>query len=227
MIVEVSSILQQAVSRLNLPEETKSKIITYVTDPPPTGRNKTINDMLAAREISAGLSEEDQLTKAIRIAIYAAVYDPGRFITYRNFVQWVNKEKNLKEDSPSIALFRKKMRKLSDSIASLDLRCVGLTLQRATSDTTTVNGFRLTVSGDDYVSNVVTKTHKRVGRGLSLMARDLAEDRIRTEDVKDPVLKTFVKRDKDRLEEMRQDNVLIHFSAPIVHLLGPGRTQKA
>jgi hypothetical protein len=196
----------------NLRQDTRERLANFVRDAPATGRHTLVTEAIIAKEIQPGLSAENLILKAVRVAVWSAVYFPKQFIPYYVFLSWGLSQK-ITKDSPQVEQFIKANRKMKENVDNLGWVAVGYTTQRATTDPTTVDGFRLTVDGDDYFERVNCKNSKKVSRALQTHAADLTDTRICPEDVANPMYREQIEKDKEILTDLKKSGVIAHFAS--------------
>jgi hypothetical protein len=195
----------------NLRQDTRDKLANFIRDAPATGRHTLVSEAITAKEIQPGLSAENLILKAVRVAAWAVVYFPRQYIPYYVFLSWGMSQK-ITKDSPQVEQFIKANRKMKENVDSFGWVAVGYTTQRATTDPTTVDGFRLTVDGDDYFERVICKNSKKVSRALHTHATDLTDTRICPEDVRNPIYREQIEKDKEILIDLKKSGVIAHFA---------------
>lgn len=214
--------LQAALDACNLPHESKSKLAKLVRDPPPSGRYKTLNEVLYHNEISPafGASGVRQEIRAADIALYGLVYFAGEFIAFSRFVGWFLYQTRMKDENTQVRLFQKNLSKVRRVIENYNIPCVGLLTQKATSTPDSVDGFRATISGDDY-TKILQKDTTRVRGSTRTWASHLNDARCPLSTIKDKGLREWVEKSRDVRDAMADEHIFAHFDAPAPLALPP------
>lgn len=202
--------IEEALDRSELPPSAKMKIAEFLPGVIAGGGYRNISEALANGECPD--TEKEAVQRAIRWALFAALFYPGQFIPFHHWVSYIWGAE-LKENSQQVELYRRNDgKKLQKRITSMDIANVGYITQviRA-SDPSTVSGFRVTFDGDDYVTHVVKRSEKQAGLKLQKFQADVADTRVQITDVKDEVLQNELKKSKTLALNIRQARIVERF----------------
>jgi hypothetical protein len=184
-----------------LPADTQEHLATLVLDRPPSGKFQRIGDAVMAREINLQSQSEALCDVALRLSLWALVYYSGQFVPYNMFLSRALGNR-VNKGSSAVREFASKHSELRRRVAELNLRAVGYVTQRWSTDPSTVDGFRLTRDGDDYFESIHMPQMLKLTNARNRLVRDVADDRLRLDDVRTPPLRAQLAASKDFASEL-------------------------
>lgn len=220
--------LEEALAALALPDEAKQKIAQLDIDPPPSGKYEIWGDAVAAREIKPGQSEESLLLKTQRMGLWGLAYFPMQFLPHYRHLGWagVGVGSKVSQEGQEVSRFKKDRRKYYLMFEDLCILVVSYITQRATADHRSVDGFRLTASGDDYYREVTLRNERKASGALRNFNHSIDERRIRASDIKDPALLQRFLKGREVSEDLSSDGFMEYFDRLQIRQLTDGKKGK-
>lgn len=204
--------LLEALGKLDLPEETKCELALNVKDSPPPESIKTIQEAMQKQAIAPGYSTEYTGFKAARLALWALVYFPGQVIQYHQYLRWATGQSCI-EGSDDVKKWRRdhasKMRKY---VHDMQMPSVDVIKTSKTTDPSTVDGFRATTDPVDYLVHVPCRIKTQINRKLRQHGVSVSDERIRLEDVHDPLWRNFLEQEKGAVRQLAANKTYDHFA---------------
>lgn len=206
-------IVLRHVNNLDLPADVRQKIMLMISDPAPPEGCLTIQDALTRGVLARSANpNETDTQRHVRVCFYALVYFPGHVVPDHHYLSFATGTR-IREGSQEVEVFRRNASKRCEkAINGLNLPGVAFRRVNALINSTTGAGFRLTISGDDYVTQINVEKERKLAIAANRHLEALRESRIRPDMVQDPLLRT-------RLVEMKETSNILSATPQVKGLL--------
>lgn len=217
--------IEEALRRSNLDEDGKKRMAQFIPGVVAGGGYPTITEALVNEELRC--TDNDILQKALSWAVYGALFYPGQFIPFHRFLSCAM-GRPCKEFDDMVTIYRRNDgKKIRKRVTQLGVRSVEyVTQEMRASDPSTVSGFRVTFSPEDYMRNVVKRSERIAATKLKNFSAAVADNRIRITDLSDEILKNELKKSQELSLQIQKSNIigkLLPSPASVAHLLGAKR----